>query len=292
MHDANNDGEPDELLILDAASGGKIANAVDVWRWNQAGLGHSGNGYAGPYDSVAITYDGKISATAITTGVLNANLIKAGVIEDVNHNSQIDMTTGIAKLYELIAKRDFAIKDDNDVTKAYISTVIDGTVMLRLLDALGQDKRAQLYVNNYDRGELVLWDENGTARVTAWGDGAIILRDSNGDPTIELDGSVGRVKATNAFDEVYSGTLSNIGAWWTFSTDFAGLLVVGKVVSTGSRTTTIIPIEMLNATPTRFFLSDESNYISFDCSVDNGLAKIEIAGKSSTGFIERVYGMF
>ena len=31
MHDANNDGEPDELLILDAASGGKIANAVDVF---------------------------------------------------------------------------------------------------------------------------------------------------------------------------------------------------------------------------------------------------------------------
>jgi hypothetical protein len=94
------------------------------------------------------------------------------------------------------------------------------------------------------------------------------------------------------YDNTINPALSNVGSWWTFTTDFQGLLVVGKVVSTGSRTTTIIPIEMLNSTPTRFYLSDESNYLSFDCSVDGDLAKVEIAAKSSTGFIEKVYGMF
>ena len=314
LHDSDHDGHPDEILILDNASGGDISQAVDVWRWNKAGLGHSGNGSSGPYDSVAITYDGKISASAVTTGVLNANLIKAGVIEDVNHRSTIDMTSGQAKLYELIAKRNFTVIDNSDRYVGSLTDLVGNGAALRLYDSTGseyvvrleqQSDRGQLYlcdtngtvlaelsVNNYGRGQMNLWDENGTLRISAWGDGGFIIRDSNGDITIELDGNTGRVKATNAFDEVYSGTLSNIGAWWTFTTDFAGLLVVGKVVSTGSRTTTIIPIEMLNATPTRFFLSDESNYISFDCSVDNGLAKIEIAAKSSTGFIERVYGMF
>lgn len=318
MHDANHDGEPDELLILDAASGGKIANAVDVWRWNQAGLGHSGNGYSGPYDSVAITYDGKISASAVTTGVLNANLIKAGVIEDVNHNSQIDMTTGIAKLYELIAKRNFTVVDASNVYVGSLTALVGNGSALRLYDSTGtnyivrleqvNDKgqllildsngnaKATLATNTYDRGQMTLADENGTVRVTAWGDGAIILRDGNGDPTIELDGSAGRIKAPNAFDKVYDNNinpaLSTVGSWWTFTTDFAGLFVVGKVVSSGSRTTTIIPIEMLNSTPTRFYLSDESNYLSFDCSITGDLAKIEIAAKSSTGFIERVYGMF
>ena len=303
LHDANGDGEPDELLILDSASCGKIANAVDVWRWNQAGLGHSGNGYAGPYDSVAITYDGKISATAITTGVLNANLIKAGVIEDVNHNSQIDMTSGVAKLKDLEAKESFKLIDENGITRGYFQYIsLSGEPHLAIVDA-DSDVLAEMW-GSADGGGLNINNSSGVMaiqlivdsynRANAFfkGGGGIKLYDSNDNNTIELDGENGRVKATNAFDEVYSGTLSNIGAWWTFTTDFAGLLVVGKVVSTGSRTTTIIPIEMLNATPTRFFLSDESNYISFDCSVDNGLAKIEIVAKSSTGFIERVYGMF
>lgn len=277
LHDANGDGEPDELLILDAASGGDITAAVDVWRWNQAGLGHSSNGYAGPYDAVAITYDGKISATAITTGVLNANLIKAGVIEDVNHNSQIDMTNGQANLFQLIARRDLTITNDNGDVKGYISQIDGGNgIVLRFYDSTEQYYAVRL-------------EQDGNA-------GNLILCDSNGNQTIVLEGDTGRVKATGAFDKVYDNAvnpaLSAVGDWWTFTTDFEGLFVVGKVVSSGSRTTTIIPIEMLNSTPTRFYLSDESNYLSFDCSITGDLAKVEIAAKSSTGFIERVYGMF
>ena len=307
LHDANGDGEPDELLILDAASGGDITAAVDVWRWNQAGLGHSGNGYAGPYDSVAITYDGKISATAITTGVLNANLIKAGVIEDVNHNSQIDMTSGVAKLKDLEAKESFKLIDENGITRGYFQYIsLSGEPHLAIVDA-DSDVLAEMW-GSADGGGLNINNSSGVMaiqlivdsynRANAFfkGGGGIKLYDSNDNNTIELDGESGRVKATNAFDEVYNDNvnppLSNVGSWWTFTTDFAGLLVVGKVVSSGSRTTTIIPIEMLNSTPTRFYLSDESNYLSFDCSITGNLAKVEIAAKSSTGFIERVYGMF
>lgn len=56
------DGKPAELLIMDNAD---VSSAVNVWRFNQGGIAHSGNGYAGPYD-VAITMDGHVVADKIS----------------------------------------------------------------------------------------------------------------------------------------------------------------------------------------------------------------------------------
>lgn len=74
----NADGEPIELLILDT---GDEATAVNVWRWNAGGLGHSSNGVNGPFADVAITMDGQINANAITTGLLSASMIKGGTFK-------------------------------------------------------------------------------------------------------------------------------------------------------------------------------------------------------------------
>ena len=75
LHDTNGDGKPDELLIMDIED---IALATKVWRWNKEGLGFAknvnGNAYLGPYE-VAITADGQINASFITTGTLNANRV-------------------------------------------------------------------------------------------------------------------------------------------------------------------------------------------------------------------------
>lgn len=73
--DAN--GYPQEILIMDTPD---INTAVNVWRWNKNGLGHSHNGYNGPFSDVAITQDGRINANLITTGALNANLITTGTM--------------------------------------------------------------------------------------------------------------------------------------------------------------------------------------------------------------------
>lgn len=62
-------GDPIELLIMDTKD---KATAVNVWRWNLGGLGHSSNGYNGPFSDVAITQDGQINANLITTGQLDA----------------------------------------------------------------------------------------------------------------------------------------------------------------------------------------------------------------------------
>lgn len=75
LHDTNNDGKPDELLIMDVDD---IKLATKVWRWNKAGLGYAsnptGNAYLGPY-TLAITADGQVNADFITTGSLSAERI-------------------------------------------------------------------------------------------------------------------------------------------------------------------------------------------------------------------------
>ena len=86
----NADGEPYELLIMDTKD---ITTARDVWRFNQAGLGHSSTGYNGPY-TLGMLQDGSINATMITVGILSTALLQTGVIRSANDNMTIDLDTG------------------------------------------------------------------------------------------------------------------------------------------------------------------------------------------------------
>jgi len=76
---ANAQGLPEEILVMDTED---VSTAQKVWRWNMGGFAFSNNGYNGPFDTVALTADGQINASTITTGVLNALMIKAGVLTD------------------------------------------------------------------------------------------------------------------------------------------------------------------------------------------------------------------
>lgn len=73
-------GHPEEILIMDTPD---KATAVNVWRFNQNGLGHSSTGYNGPFDDIALTADGQINATLITTGILNADIVQAGTLSGI-----------------------------------------------------------------------------------------------------------------------------------------------------------------------------------------------------------------
>lgn len=84
-------GYPQEILIMDTPD---TDTAVNVWRFNQGGLGHSHNGYQGPFDDIALTQDGKINASMITTGVLSANLITAGTISDSTGRNYWNLDSG------------------------------------------------------------------------------------------------------------------------------------------------------------------------------------------------------
>ena len=83
-----------EILFLDTPS---VETAKNVLRINTNGIGFSTNGVNGPYRN-AWTIDGSLVADFITTGVLTANLIKAGVLQSLNGASSINMETGEASL--------------------------------------------------------------------------------------------------------------------------------------------------------------------------------------------------
>ena len=67
-----------DILFMDTQD---TSTAVNVMRVGQSGIGFSHNGVNGPYES-AWTIDGRFVADFITTGTLNAALIRAGVLQD------------------------------------------------------------------------------------------------------------------------------------------------------------------------------------------------------------------
>lgn len=86
----NADGQPEEILIMDRPD---AASAVNVIRMNKNGIGFSTTGYEGPFTS-AWTIDGHFVADFIDTGTLQANLIKAGRLQDEANKNFWDMETG------------------------------------------------------------------------------------------------------------------------------------------------------------------------------------------------------
>lgn len=90
----NADGEPEEILIMDTDD---VNTAQKVWRWNLGGLGYSSTGVSGPYGT-AITQDGEIVASFITAGIMNANVIRAGVLQDQQGANRWDLETGEFRL--------------------------------------------------------------------------------------------------------------------------------------------------------------------------------------------------
>lgn len=83
-----------EIIIGDTKD---INTMTNVWRWNSGGLGHSETGYYGEFGT-AITQDGAIVADFITTGILNAALIKTGLLQSFNGASWINMENGTLDL--------------------------------------------------------------------------------------------------------------------------------------------------------------------------------------------------
>lgn len=68
------------------------SKADKLWKWNMNGLGYSNDG--GKTFGTAITMDGSIVADYITTGILNADVIRTGVIRDYSSNVILDLNSG------------------------------------------------------------------------------------------------------------------------------------------------------------------------------------------------------
>lgn len=66
--------------------------ADKLWKWNMNGLGYSNDG--GKTFGLAMTMDGSIVADYVNTGILSADIIRAGVLKDLSGNFSLDMATG------------------------------------------------------------------------------------------------------------------------------------------------------------------------------------------------------
>lgn len=275
MHDTDADGKPDEILIMDTED---INTAVKVIRMNQGGIGLSTTGYAGPY-TTAVTASG-IVADVITAGVLNASLIKAGVISDVAGNSQIDMTTGVASLFKLVAKAYCNIEDADtgDVLATLFAASTGG--LLRLFNR-NNDYVVHAFVGGNNDGVVDLYDGSGNVTVSLVGQSG----------KAELD----HVEQRNGIVELangpyYSGTRVPWGP-------YSAYMIWGQLTSSGSNIAFTVPKTMITTTNQKFIINDEANYSTYLLAYDDVNDELVITwNTASQGAgnqrINKVYGIY
>lgn len=197
LRDTNGDKEPDEILIMDNAD---IAQARKVWRWNSGGLGYSSTGYNGPYGT-AITQDGAIVADYITTGSLNAGLLKTGrIVGQSNPNIYFDLDSGEIRSSSIIST------DGN--ARADIGTT---------QTSVGTTTGINLWVNNsmigvihsYPGGGLLIEDSTGQYRM-ATGPSSATLGSGTNTVSVYNNGQVQLLSASQAMASVtvYNGRVT------------------------------------------------------------------------------------
>lgn len=81
-----------EMMIMDTEDPG---TATKVWRWNLNGLGYSGTGINGPYET-AITMDGNIVGKFITARSITANQLASDVGQTLDLSSNESITLKVA----------------------------------------------------------------------------------------------------------------------------------------------------------------------------------------------------
>ena len=100
LKDTDDDGKPDEILIMDTES---TETAVNVIRMNKSGIGFSTTGYNGPFRT-AWTIDGKFTADNITGGTMRAGSIdgvniSGSNIKSANNNYLMNLWAATLSLY-------------------------------------------------------------------------------------------------------------------------------------------------------------------------------------------------
>ena len=191
-------GYPQEILIMDTPD---INTAENVWRFNRGGLGHSHSGYDGPFDDIALTQDGKINATMITTGILNASLIRAGILQDVNGNVKWNLTTGVLNMTKgsiNLGSGAFTVNDSGYMT------AITGKIGPFLLSSDGLTYSSSYHYTSINENAIT-----NTYR-TDWKAGGSSIRGTQlRDEGLFFVGSIGGTNP-KSFSEIYSFSLSQL----------------------------------------------------------------------------------
>lgn len=228
VFNVNADGEPQEILIMDTDD---IQTAVNVIRMNLAGIGFSTHGYNGPFET-AWTIDGHFVADYIDTGTLDADLIKAGRIEDNAGNNYWDMVTGDFKLSAaaivgsstVASKLDVSTGDSNTLSSAqgYARNQAEAAKQYAANEAANAEADAKAYAASQDAVTLT------AAQVYA----------DNGITTYDT-----YLNQTKVFNK-----LTNNGALKGIYMQNGELYINGTYIKTGTLDASLVNVTNINAT--------------------------------------------
>lgn len=235
VHVFDSDNKPIEFLIMDTED---IQTAVNVWRFNAGGLGHSHDGYDGPFDDIALTADGHINASMISVGTLNAARIKAGLLSDVAGSNYWNMETGEFRLASTATVGGKTVqKIAEDAGDAAVEAQTQQTIFNKLTNN-GQTQgiylsNGKVYINasmintgtmsasyikgghlrlgggDYQDGIIQMYDENGEWIGSWTKNGLSVAKGAISGSTITCGGSGGNDGKIRIYDA--DGTM--IGSW-------------------------------------------------------------------------------
>ena len=175
--------------------------ADKLWKWNMNGLGYSKDG--GKTFGLAITMDGSIVADYITTGVLNADVIRAGVLKDYGGNFSLDFTTGKLTMKKgsiNIGNGNFTVDEEGNLyarrgTFAGTLSGAKGTFGGQLTAATGNFKgvvQAEDFLDKYGNSMMDLAKKKFTADYLDLY-GITVTNKYTGAVTFKVDGASGQV---------------------------------------------------------------------------------------------------
>ena len=243
------DGHPYEILIMNTDN---IQTATKLWRWNLGGLGYSSTGYNGQYGT-AITMDGAIVADYITTGTLNAGLIKTGIIEDEQHTNYWNMNTGEFKLSNGTTD---AVKFENGTLTINAGFITTGSLnAARITAGILQDRNGTNYWN-LDNGEFRL---SANTKVGTSASNQTLSNYVNSAASSAASGSLTQQNVFNA--------LTNNGALQGIFMSGGDLYINGTYISSGAINASLITTGSLNANLiTTGTISSKNSRTKFDLS--------------------------
>ena len=206
----------EELIISNVRD---YTKATKLWKWNMNGFGYSSDG--GKTFGLAMTMDGSIVADYITSGVLNADVIRAGVLKDYGGNFSLDFTTGKLTMKKgsiNIGNGNFTVDENGNLYAArgtFAGTLsgAKGTFGGRLTAATGNFKgivQAEDFQDKYGRSMMDLSKQKFTADYLDLY-GITITNKYTGAVTFKVDGSSGEVTING---KVTMGAGSSID-WYT-----------------------------------------------------------------------------
>lgn len=255
------DGHPYEILIMNTDD---IQTATKLWRWNLGGLGYSSTGYSGKYGT-AITMDGAIVADYITTGTLNAGLIKTGIIEDEQHTNYWNMSTGEFKLSDGTTD---AVKFENGTLTINAGFITAGSLnAARITAGILQDRNGTNYWN-LDTGEFRL---SASTKVGTSASNQTLSNYVNSAASSAASGSLTQQNVFNA--------LTNNGALQGIFMSGGNLYINGTYISSGAINASLITTGSLNANLiTTGTISSTNSRTKFDLS--NGRVTLNLSNDS------------